>query len=168
MTRLITLRILVGIASLAAWQVFSYWLNLGFWLSSPQLVAERIWELTVSGALFLHASVTLGETFAGLLLGTVLGVATGFAFGRYPLLGDVLDPYMMFLNSLPRVALGPIFILWFGIGPTSKIATAFSLVYFIMLVNTYAGVRSVDRDLVRVTHLLGGRGWRITQKVVVP
>lgn len=166
--RLALFRVLVGVVSLAIWEGSSKLMGLGFWLSSPSAVSTRIIELAVSGELSTHAAVTLGETFAGLISGCVLGIATGFFFGRYRLIGETLDPYMMFLNSLPRVALGPIFILWFGIGLFSKIVTAFSLVYFIMLINTYSGVRAVDRDLVRVTRLLGGTGWRLTQKVVVP
>lgn len=166
--RLAVYRVLVGMVALGAWEATSRFMGLGFWFSSPIAVAERIYELAVSGDLATHAAVTLSETFAGLISGCILGIATGFLFGRYRTLGEVLDPYMMFLNSLPRVALGPIFILWFGIGLFSKIVTAFSLVYFIMLINTYGGVRAVDRDLVRVTRLLGGKGWRLTQKVVVP
>ena len=75
---------------------------------------------------------------------------------------------MTALNSLPRVALAPLFILWFGIGLTSKVVLAFSLVVFILLVNTHAGARNVDQDLVIITRLLGATRRQLTMKVILP
>jgi NitT/TauT family transport system permease protein len=95
-------------------------------------------------------------------------VALGFALAEWPLAERVLAPFLAALNSLPRVALAPLFILWLGIGVASKIVMAATLVVFIVLGNTLAAARSVDSDIVTVARLLGaGRGQRFL-KVVLP
>jgi NitT/TauT family transport system permease protein len=84
------------------------------------------------------------------------------------LLAAVLDPFLMGLNSLPRVALAPLFIIWFGIGLPSKVVLAFSLVFFPGLINTYQGVRSVDPDPIDLMRTMQASRWQIWRWVVVP
>jgi NitT/TauT family transport system permease protein len=139
-----------------------------FWVSSPSAIFLEIYEMFASGEVFLHAGVTLYETVLGFATGALGGILAGFALAYWERANRVLDPFIGALNSLPRVALAPLFILWFGIGMTSKVVLGFSLVVFILLINTYAGAKNVDRDLVIITRLLGGSDRLIMVKVVLP
>ena len=139
-----------------------------FWVSSPSLIVLDLWKSVASGSVFLHIAITLYEAFLGFATGAVVGIGSGFALARWDPLARVLDPYVTALNSLPRVALAPLFILWFGIGVTSKVILAFSLVVFILLVNTYAGAKNVDQDLVIISRLLGATRRQLTVKVILP
>lgn len=139
-----------------------------FWVSSPGLIVLDLWKSFASGSVFVHIAITLYEAFLGFAAGAVVGIGSGFALARWDPLARVLDPYVTALNSLPRVALAPLFILWFGIGVTSKVILAFSLVVFILLVNTYAGAKNVDQDLVIISRLLGATRRQLTVKVILP
>ena len=139
-----------------------------FWISSPSLIAADILRALAGPAVYVHIGVTLYEAFLGFFAGAVVGILGGFALARWDGLAHVVDPYVTALNSLPRVALAPLFILWFGIGLTSKVVLAFSLVVFILLVNTHAGAKNVDQDLVIITRLLGATRRQLTMKVILP
>lgn len=139
-----------------------------FWVSSPDRIVVDLYQSFASGGVFVHIWVTLYEAFLGFAAGAAAGILAGFALARWERLARVLDPYVTALNSLPRVALAPLFILWFGIGATSKVVLAFSLVVFILLVNTYAGAKNVDQDLVIIARLLGPTRRQLTAKVILP
>ncbi|MEP9375373.1 ABC transporter permease [Aquabacter sp. CN5-332] len=141
-------RLALFVVSIVAWQVLSETVIDPFWISSPTMVAERLWRITLNGDLFWHASATVWQAVLGLFLGLVVGFAIGLLLARYPRLAEAVDPYLMGLYSLPRIALAPLFILWFGIGLLSKVMMAFSFVVFIFLLNTVQGLREVDKDLV--------------------
>jgi NitT/TauT family transport system permease protein len=139
-----------------------------FWVSSPTAIVVDLYKQFSSGEIFAHIWITLYETFLGFAAGAVGGIACGFALARWERANRILDPYVSALNSLPRVALAPLFILWFGIGIASKVVLAFSLVVFILLINTYAGAKNVDQDLVIITRLLGATERQLLVKVVLP
>ena len=139
-----------------------------FWVSSPGRIVLDLWKQFSRTDTYLHVGVTLYEAFLGFVIGAVVGILGGFALARWDRLARVLDPYVPALNSLPRVALAPLFILWFGIGLTSKVVLAFSLVVFILLVNTHAGAKNVDQDLVIIARLLGATRRQLTLKVILP
>lgn len=137
-------------------------------ISRPSAIATRLIELTVSGRLFADVGVTLFETFAGLVLGSVLGIAAGasMTFGKF--LPEILEPYIIALYSLPRIALAPLFIVWFGIGVGSKIAVAASMVFFLTLLSTYMGMKQTDRNLLLAVKALGATRRQLLLKVCVP
>jgi NitT/TauT family transport system permease protein len=139
-----------------------------FWVSSPGRILVDVYQRVVSGSIFVHVAVTLGEAFLGFVTGALVGILGGFALARWERLARILDPYVTALNSLPRVALAPLFILWFGIGTTSKVVLAFSLVVFVLLINTYAGAKNVDQDLVIIARLMGASRRQLTVKVILP
>ena len=87
---------------------------------------------------------------AGFALGTPLGLAAGIFLSRTQFAADVLDPFLIAINGIPRVALAPLFVVWFGIDMLPKIMLVFTLVFFVIFYNTYAGMKSVER---RYTHL---------------
>jgi NitT/TauT family transport system permease protein len=161
-------RLLLSAVLLVAWEVAATTLTTPFWISQPSRVFERIVSLTASGLLFWHVWATLQAALLGLALGGVVGVALGLLLGAHPRVAAILDPLLMGLNSLPRVALAPLFIIWFGIGLPSKVILAFSLVVFPVLINAYQGVRGVDTTLVDMLRTMQASPWQIARRVTIP
>jgi NitT/TauT family transport system permease protein len=139
-----------------------------FWASSPSLIAAALIEIVREPLFVKHVVTTLAELVAGFAIGAVLGIAIGFVLAEWSMAERVLAPYLAALNSLPRVALAPLFILWLGIGLWSKIVMAATLVVFIVIGNTLAAARSVDGDMITVARLLGARRGQLFVKVVLP
>jgi len=167
--RLLVAQVALTLAFLAAWElsVALGWAD-PFFASRPTRVFGSLARGVTSGALFLHVGITTLEMLLGLGLGAALGIASGFLLGRYPSLYALLDPFLYALHGLPRVALAPLFILWFGIGLASKVAVSLSLVYFVCLFATYGGVRSTDEALMHAVKVLGATDMQVTRKVILP
>lgn len=108
------------------------------------------------------------ELFYGLALAAVVGIAAGLAIGWYPRLGYFLDPFINFLYAVPRVALGPLLIVWLGIGLGSKVALVFLISVFPVLVNTSSGIRSLDPHLLRVARCFGANDLKIFRTIALP
>jgi len=163
------LRILVLGVVVVIWEmVIRSGISTPFWISSPLQLTSRLIGDLASVEIIHHMAVTLYETFAGFVLGSVLGGASGYILARRPLLLAAVDPYLAAIYSLPRVALAPLFILWFGIGAWSKIALGVSIVYFILLMNTYTGVRNVDADLLNAVRTMGATDRYLTRRIILP
>jgi NitT/TauT family transport system permease protein len=162
-------RLIVVAAVLAVWQAVIEigWVD-AFWISSPILVVEELWNELASGAWFGDVAITVFEALIAFVISSVLGVAAGLLLARSPFWDDVLAPLVLALNSLPRVALAPLIILWFGIGITAKVVTAFTLVFFILLVNTLGGAKNVDNDILTIAKLMGASKRDILWKVTLP
>ena len=139
-----------------------------FWMSAPSLIAARAWGLLRSGQLLLHVRTTLVEALLGLATGTVVGVAIGVVLGIVPALRRVLEPYVVVLNAFPKIALGPLYLVWFGIALALKVAMAFSLVVFVMILGTAAGFVNVRQAWIDHVRALGGSGPAIVRLVIVP
>lgn len=151
--------VLVGVAALL-WQLAAnrHLINPLFF-GSPAGILTSLWDgLVVSRALLPHLAWTVTATLAAFALGSVSGIACGLLFAIYPAMGRFADPFIMAFNALPRVALAPLFILWFGLGLASKIAVGISLCFVILLSSTVAGARSVDPDLQTLGRTLGVGG----------
>ncbi|TNC25154.1 ABC transporter permease [Amycolatopsis alkalitolerans] len=162
-------RLVLLAALLVAWQLCSNARIVDpYFVSSPAGVANFLYDYVRSGALWTHLEVTLRETLIGFAIGSAGGIMAGLLLARFQVLDDLLDPFFVVVNSLPRVALAPLFLLWFGLGALSKIILAISLVFFILLVNTRVGMRNVDTDLVTVGKLLGGNEFQMFRSVLLP
>ncbi len=162
-------RLLFLLAVLAVWEgVARLGLVQDFVLSRPSKISA--WAVEALGSAFFWANVgvTLRETLLGLLVGCVLGVASGFALAHWRGAFRLLEPFIMALYSLPRVALAPLFLVWFGIGEGSKVALAASLVFFVMLLNTYTGVREIDHNLVNAARTMGASNALIARRILLP
>jgi NitT/TauT family transport system permease protein len=167
--RVIVARLAVVGIVLAVWQtVVGVCLIDPFWISSPKLVAEELWSEIVSGSLFVDVFVTVFEALIAFVISSALGILAGLLLARSPFWDDVLAPLVLALNSLPRIALAPLIILWFGIGITAKVVTAFTLVFFILLVNTLGGAKNVDNDILTIAKLMGASERDILWKVTLP
>lgn len=162
-------RLGLAVVVFGAWEavVAVGWLN-PFWASSPGRIAVALLDIVREPLFATHVLTTLTELVAGFLIGAVLGIAIGFVLAEWPVAEQVLAPYLAALNSLPRVALAPLFILWLGIGMGSKIVMAATLVVFIVIGNTLAAARNVDPDMLTVARLLGAGRGALFIKVVLP
>ncbi|MFM1654901.1 ABC transporter permease [Brevibacillus sp. B_LB10_24] len=139
-----------------------------FWTSAPSDILKRLWEWIASGDLFFHLGITSQEMIIGFFIGAVLGAVVGFILGRWSFGAKLLDPFIISIYSLPKIALAPLFILWFGIGIEMKIIFAAMIVFFLVFFNTYAGVKNVDEDLLDSIRLMGATEKQIVAKVIIP
>jgi ABC-type nitrate/sulfonate/bicarbonate transport system permease component len=162
-------RVALGVALVGAWSLLSHsgWVK-PLYISSPSATWNAFVSLTRSGVMFSNLSATLQETVIGFVIGSAAGIAIGLGLGMAPAVERVVDPYISALNSLPRIALAPLFVIFFGIGPTSKVALAVSLVVFVLVLNTRAGVKGADRDIVLLTRSLDATRWQLFYKVLLP
>ena len=165
---MLTCQIVLGIALLLIWQGASGRLIDSFFISNPIDVGERLFGWIADGSLFLHMWATVYATVLGFVIGSVAGVVLGIWLGVSPFASRLLNPYLGALNALPKVALAPLFVLWFGLGIESKIALAAVLVLFLVFLNTFAGVREVDQDLIDGARLMRATRAQVITKVIIP
>lgn len=159
--------VFVGFIGLWTAAVNQGWVD-EFFVSRPSAVWDTLVDYFRTGDVWRHGSVTVRSTIYGFVSGSVGGVLVGLMFARFPLLDKVFSPYLAALNAMPRVALAPLFILWFGIGSSSKVWFAFSLVFFIVLINTEAGIKGVDQELTTSARVMGANEWELFTKVIFP
>jgi NitT/TauT family transport system permease protein len=157
-----------GIALLLFWQWASGRLIREIYVSKPTAVAERLYELFTSGEIYPHLWTTGQELVLGYTIGVAGGVIGGYALGRSPRLAASFEPYVMAFYGVPKIALAPLFIIWFGIGVWSKVALASIMVFFLVFYNVFSGVRSVDRELVNLTLVMGANQRQLTWHVYLP
>jgi NitT/TauT family transport system permease protein len=163
LARLVLIAAIFGIWEFASGRLFS-----AFWVSKPSLIAAYIWKWIVAGDFFYQMSFTFGAMLAGFALGTVLGLAAGVVLSRTQFLADVLDPFLIAINGIPRVALAPLFVVWFGIDMLPKIILVFTLVFFVIFYNTYAGIKSVERRFTDLAWVMGANEKDLFAKVILP
>jgi NitT/TauT family transport system permease protein len=157
-----------GGAILLFWQfVLGHIVNPRY-VSDPATIAGRIGELAAEGEIFRHVGVTLGEAAAGFVIGSVLGLASAFALAQTRRGYAVFEPFLIGFYSIPKIALAPLFILWFGLGTAPKIVMAALLVYFVVFVNTATGIREVQPGLLRVCRVLGASRRDLLLKITLP
>jgi sulfonate transport system permease protein len=162
-------RILGPVALLLMWQAASSsGLVSARVLAAPSTVAWTGWKLIESGELSSHLLVSLGRVARGLTLGVSTGIVLAVIAGLFQLGEDLLDPPIQMLRTLPILALVPLFILWFGIGETPKVALVALGTLFPIYLNTYAGIRSVDNRLVEAAATLGLGRLGLVLHVVLP
>jgi ABC-type nitrate/sulfonate/bicarbonate transport system permease component len=157
---------------LLVWQSIPLWYTLprgmALFFTTPTKVAEAFGQLVASGELEKHLYVSALAFVAGLALSIVVGLPLGILMGRSKTLEALLDPYVTAFNATPRIVFLPLMILWFGIGIWSKIVVVFAGAVFPLLINTYAGVKNVDRVLINVVRSFGANEWQLMKVVVVP
>ncbi|MEC5216253.1 NitT/TauT family transport system permease protein [Actimicrobium sp. GrIS 1.19] len=167
------LRIAVAVVTLAGWEAaVRYGLIDPFFFSQPSAIYTQLetWltEGTAQGPLWKELLVTMEETVLGFLIGSALGIFCGIALGRNKLAADVFSIYIKVANAIPRVVLGSIFIIMFGLGMGSKIALAVVMVFFVVFGNAFQGVREADRNLIANAYILGASKRQVTFSVVFP
>ncbi|MBA4496290.1 ABC transporter permease [Paenactinomyces guangxiensis] len=160
--------------SLLAGFIYSWeWLTGEGWLdpflfSSPSLILQQAMQLAVSGELFYHIKTTALETIAGFLLGTASGISIATLIWASPFLSRVLDPYLVVLNSMPKVALGPFFIVTMGAGFGSVLAMAIAITIIITALVVHTSFQSVDNSYLILARSFGATRWQIFRTIIFP
>ncbi|HEU5393727.1 MAG TPA: ABC transporter permease [Candidatus Methylomirabilis sp.] len=142
-----------------------------FFISTPSLIVRRFVFLISPQAkvtLWARLAITLQNTFIGFGVGVGSGFLVGLILGRNETLARIFEPFIIAVNTLPRIALVPLVTMMFGLGSLSKVIMAWLIVFFIVFFNTFQGARSVDRDLVNAARLLGASRLEILRTVVIP
>jgi NitT/TauT family transport system permease protein len=169
----ITLRIAFAVVMLGSWEILSRTKIIDpFFFGRPSEIGHKIWVWatvgTPDGPLWDQVWITMEEALLGFGIGVGAGIIFGLALGRIRLLAEVLGPYIKAANSIPRVVLGSIFIIWLGLGLPSKVALAFVLVFFVVFFNAFQGVREVNEDVIANARILGASRTKVTTQVVLP
>jgi NitT/TauT family transport system permease protein len=138
------------------------------YFSRPTWVAAKLFDLLGQATIYRHIWVTLSEIAIGYGLGAGFGLLLGFILGRSQLLSAVLQPYIIGLYSIPKIALAPVFIVWLGLGMASKVAVVFLASFFLVFFNTYSGLLSINEELVRLARLMGATWPQAVSRVIVP
>ncbi len=162
-------QILLLVALFAIWEGSCYfgWTD-GFLTSSPSRMASTFSSLWHSGDLWLHIGTSCLETAVGFTAGTVLGTLVAIIMWWSDTVADILDPYLVVLNALPKTALGPIFIVWMGAGMGSIIVMTLAISLIVTILNMYQGFRSVEPEKIRLMRTLNATRSQIFWMLVFP
>ena len=164
--RKLMLRGLQLVLGLVAWHVIVALLQI-----DPQImprpwdVVRMLWALALSGQLTDATLVTLEETLGGFVVGSVLGIGLAVMLSEVRVLRLVLQPYIVALQAVPKVAVAPLFLIWFGFGVQSKVALVISIMFFPVLVNTLVGLESVDADQLELMRAYRATRWQTLRRV---
>jgi len=154
---------------LLAWHVLTRTEVLSpFFFGEPLLVLRRIADWFGSGKIFPHLGITLLETLLAFAIGTVAGLVVGLWLALNPFASRLLDPYIIAINSMPRVILAPIFAVWFGLGIWSKVLLGVTLVFFIVFFSVYHGVKEVSPVVLDNARMLGASTRQLLRHVYLP
>ena len=166
---IIITQILILIAFLLSWELLTkYEIISSFFFSSPTKIANTIKELYNNGELFYHSAITLRETLIGFAIATGIGFLVAFVLWYSDFLRRVVEPYIVVLNSLPKIALGPIIIIWFGAGSEAIIFMCILIVIIVTILNIMNSFLSCDKQLIAVAKSLGANKMQIFFKLVLP
>lgn len=166
------LRIGILVAWLGSWEIAAtYWID-PFFYSKPSRIWQRLVEWftdgTDYGPIWFELWTTVEEALVGFVIGAAAGVLFGVVLGRSQYLADVLAPFIKAANALPRIVLAALFVIWFGLGLTSKVATVIVLVFFAVFFNAFTGAREVDRNLIDNARILGASRGKVLTSIVLP
>lgn len=140
----------------------------GYWVPPPSTVALRFVTGMASEDMLTHALYTSYGAVLGFILGGVPGVLLPFLLRQKPLVAAILEPFMTGGYALPKLALTPLLLVWFGIGMGSKLALVALSAFFILYFNSIAGVRAVEPKLIHMARVMGATEWHIARHLVLP
>ena len=159
----------VGIAIVVLWEVLTRVKLIDpYYFSSPSLIAKTASTAWTQGTLWTDIAFTSSATILGFVLGVLIGALTGLSTWWSKVYGNVLEPYLVTFNAVPKLALAPVLIILFGIGFQSKVALAVLLCVVPTAIAAYSGVKSIDPDLETLLFSLGAKRRHVFTKVVVP
>ncbi|MEK6229193.1 MAG: ABC transporter permease [Actinomycetota bacterium] len=159
---------LLGAALLLFWEFGAGLVMNTRYVSSPSEVFDRLVELASGELLWNHIAATMTEAGTGYLIGVAVGLFGAFVLVSLPMVEEVFSPFLIAFYSIPKIALAPLFIMWFGFGYLPKILLAALMVFLIVLVNSVTGIKSISPGLVEVSRVLGAGGLQLARKVILP
>jgi len=170
----IVLAPLLLVVVVLAWEYGVIWLDVPTYiLPPPSRIAFAMWQgldagIFDRGGYWLHAGVTVAEVLLGFFIGSGVGLILGTVISQFRILEATLRVYLVAIQSLPKVALAPIIVMWFGFGLTSKVVIICLLTFFPLLITSMAGFKAVDAERLELMRALGARPWQIFWKVRFP
>jgi NitT/TauT family transport system permease protein len=153
-------------AVLCGWELYGRFVD-DTWFSRPSAILGRLWTWAGDG-LAGHIATTLTEMVCGLLIGAPLGTLLGLILGRSPVVAGLVRPIIFGLYSIPLVTLAPLFIFWFGLDLAPKIILVSIVTFFLLFFTTFAGVQTIDRELIENYRLLGATRSEMLRKLIGP
>jgi NitT/TauT family transport system permease protein len=137
-------------------------------VASPSAAVLDLIDYARSGIFVTDLESTFFAAFFGLMIGFVSGAVAGIVFGYWKGIAETFEPIVVALNSLPRIAVAPLILMWLGLGLDSKVVVSAFSVFFVVFFNAFLGTRAIDPDLVRAVHSMGASKFQVTRIVVVP
>lgn len=166
--RLYAVRLLLLVAVLGMWETSSgRWID-DLFVSRPSEIAVTWWSWLEDGTLWYHGQSTITSTVIGFAIGAFAAIMVGYALGSMEKLSAVFEPFITAGYTLPKIALVPLFVLWFGIGRPLEVAISAIITFFLMFYNVYFGVREVELTLINSVRIMGGGTWDIAFRVKLP
>ncbi len=162
-------RVLIFVFFIVIWELSANlkWID-AFFFSSPSRVLLCFFDLMTDGSLVTHIVITLAETIASFLLVFLISLITATLLWYSWKASEVLEPYLVILNSLPKSALAPLFIVWLGTGTKTIIVAGISVALFGSIISFYTGFKQVDQEKITLIYTLGGQKKDAFFKVVLP
>lgn len=162
-------RILILITMLVLWEGTTRLQIINpFIFSSPSRIIKIFLKMCTDGSILHHCIITLGETFLSFLIIITAGIGIAIILWLFKALSDILEPYLIILNSLPKSALAPMLIVWLGNNQKAIIVTAVSVAIFGTILNIYTGFLETNKDQIRLIKTLGGGSYEVLTKLVLP
>ncbi len=153
---------------LALWEYASDRWVPALFVSKPSVIGATIWKWLGDGTYANNLWVTIEATLMGFVSGAVAGMLAGYATGAWRRLGDILAPLITAFYTLPRLALAPLFLLWFGIDIEFRVVFAATIVFFLVYYNTFFGVRDVSAELIAAVRIMGANRFQLAWRVILP
>lgn len=163
------IRIFLLVSLLGLWELVAYknWVD-PFIISSPSRIVKQTIELYNAGTLFEHIFITLNETILAFLLSTVIGLAVAIALFLIKPLKRILEPYLIILNSLPKISLGPLIIIWVGVGTKAIVTMGILICVVITIINLLNGYLEVPEEKIMLLKSMGANKFQILTKLIFP
>lgn len=166
---IIIARIAIFIVFIAAWEIGARAGAINdFIFSSPCRIVKTFADMCISGDVFLHSAVTLGETLLSFLLVLTISILAAILLWMSDTLSKITEPYLVILNSLPKSALAPVLIVWLGNNPKTIIVTAISIAVFGTIINLYTSFSEIDSEKIMLIYMLGGKRLDVLFKLILP
>lgn len=163
------IRVMLLAAFLVLWEIIAKNnVKVAFYTSYPSEIFRDLLEFIKVGDAWSHIGTTVGEAYLGLLYGIVLGVGFGVLFSQFKIIGKIFVPIISVVQGIPQLTLAPLYILWFGIGFTSKVVLSTLMVFFNVFFSTYNAIKNIDQRLIESATLLGANKKQILWHIVIP
>lgn len=159
-------RLVASLVALAIWEFLGA--KEPLFVAEPLAVAKQLAKWVVDGTLAKNALATIEAVALGFVFGVAVGVFLGWLLASVRLLDIATRPFVDVINAIPRVGLAPLFVLWFGLGLESKVMLVFSVIVFVVLINAYSAIKSVESDYVLLVRSLGATKSDVFRKVIWP
>lgn len=167
--RIRIIQIIILISFILTWELTTHFgIVNSFVFSSPSRVGKTIYQMAANGELFYHIGITLLETIISFALVNIVGLIVAVILWWNDSISKVLEPYFIVLNSLPKSALAPVFIVWLGNNMKTIIVAAISVSVFGSIITLYSDFRNVEEDKIKLVYTLGGNKKDVLTKVILP